>query len=176
MRKQLWGSVLACMLFTTGASAVLAAQVTKWFLGSPTTLLSTELNSLANNGFTAASATYNNTVGGGGGDGSVRCLIEGSFTFVAAPTPNSAVFVWFLKALDDTNFENTPTTSISLGRGPDVTLPVTGGQTSTRVSRLVECPPGLFKTVATQQGTGQAMAASGNTIKIRPVTIQGVSQ
>jgi hypothetical protein len=57
-----------------------------------------------------------------------------------------------------------------------VVLPVTTGQTGTRVVRRVVCPWGNWKPVAKNDGTGQSLAASGNTIKIRPVTPEGISQ
>jgi hypothetical protein len=154
-----------------------AAQVTKWLLGSQTTLLSTELNGLTNNSYTVVSATYNNIALGGAGDGSLFCDLEFAGTFVANPTANTAVSVWFLTSQDGgTNFENTPNASIALGRVPDIILPVTTGQPGTRVMRRILCPFGIFRAVLRNDGTGQNLTASGHTLKIRPVTTQGISQ
>ena len=152
-----------------------AAQVTKWLLGTQVTVLSTELNSLASNAYSVAGATINNTVGGGTGDGYTMCDVEGLFVFGANPTPNSGVSVWFLMSADGSNFETTPTASVTLGRAPDVLLPVTQGQTTTRTIRRMLCPWGNFKTVAKNE-SGQAMAATANTIRIRFVTPEGISQ
>jgi len=166
---------LSLLLVFGMVSLAQAAIVTKFLLGSQTSVLTTELNSIASNGFTAASAAFNNTVGQTG-DGYVLCDVEGVFTFGANPTANTAVVLWFLMAADGTNYENTPTASITLGRAPDVVLPVTAGQTGTRVTRRILCPWGLFKAVAKNDGTGQTLAASGNTVKIRPITIEGIVQ
>ena len=149
-----------------------AAVTTEWAVGSVTTLLSTELNSLGNNSFSSASATYDNRIGQTG-NGYTACRIELVATFAANPTANTAVVLWFLKSADGTNFENTPTSSIGLGRPPDVVLPVTSGQTGTRVMVDTLCPAERFKVSVKSDGVGQAMAASGNTVKLLPVTPQG---
>lgn len=171
MRRRVVLLVSALLLL---GSIVHAAVVTKWLLGVQSTLLGTELNSLSNNAFSVAGATYNNTVGGGTGDGYVLCDVEGVFTFAAAPTANTGVSVWLLMTSDGSNFENAPTASVTLGRAPDVVLPVTTGQAGTRVIRRLLCPWGNFKAIAKNDGTGQAMAASGNTIKMRFVTPEGI--
>jgi hypothetical protein len=166
---------LSVLLVLSMVGLAHAAIVTKFLLGSQTSLLTTELNSKGSNAFTAASSAFNNTVGQTG-DGYVLCDVEGVFTFGGNPTANTAVVVWFLMAPDGTNYEDTPTASITPGRAPDVVLPVTAGQTGTRVTRRILCPWGLFKAVAKNDGTGQTLAASGNTVKIRPVTIEGIAQ
>lgn len=172
MRKKLVTLTLAVLLGCSHSSR--AAVITKWLLGNQTTVLSTELNSLGNNAFTAASGTINNTVAGGTGDGYTLCDVEGVFVFAAAPTANTGVTVWFLMTSDGSNFENAPTASITLGRLPDVVLPVTAGQTGTRVVVRTLCPWGNFRALAKNDGTGQSMAASANTIKVRFVTPEGM--
>lgn len=173
MKRLLFAGVLTCLCMSV---LVEAATVFKWLEGAQTTLLSAQLNNFSPTGTTTASTTYNNVVGGGQGDGATRCIFEGFFTFTANPTPNSAVFVWLLRAPDGANFESTPTASVTLGRLPNVRFPVTQGTTVTRVTQEVECPSGLWQAVANSQGTGQSMAASGNFIKVKPLTLQGVSQ
>ena len=153
-----------------------AAQVTKWLLGPQITIVTgTDLNSKANNIYTVAGATVNNTVGGASGDGYTMCDIEGIFVFASNPVANSGVSVWFLMTSDSTNFEDTPTASVTLGRAPDVVLPVTQGQTGTRVIRRIVCPWGNFRAVAKNE-SGVSTTSSGNSIRLRFVTLEGISQ
>src|SRR6266446_4054145 len=139
MRKMFTFVCLLLLLLQITLLNAVASNVTKWLLGTQTSLLTTELNSLANNAFTVASAAFNNTIGQTG-DGYIACDIEGVFVFAANPTANTGVLIWFIMAPDGTNYENTPTASITLGRAPDVVLPVTAGQTGTRVTRRILCP------------------------------------
>lgn len=166
-------AVAVLLLFLWPSLGFPVATTTKYILGTQGNLLTTELNSLANNAYTAAGTTYDNTQGQTG-DGYTLCDIEGVFTFGANPTANTGITVWLLVSQDGTNFEDTPTATIGLGRAPDVFLPVTSGQTGTRVIRRIQAPWGKFKAVAQNTGTGQTLAATANTIKIRPVTPQGV--
>lgn len=146
--------------------------VEKYKLGSIATLLSTELDALANNALNIGSA-YDNVQGGGGGDGYVRCDVELVVTYGSSPTANTGVSVWFLGAPDGTNYEDGGT-SVTPGRLPDVVFPVRAVTTAQRISRRVLLPWGLLKPLLKNDGTGQAMAASGNTLKIRPATPEGV--
>jgi hypothetical protein len=149
------------------------ATVEKLLLGTQATLLSTELNSLAANTNTAAGAAFNNTVGGGGGDGYTLCDVELNCTFAANPNANTGVSLWFLSTEDGTNYEDGSAT-VTPGRAPDCVFPVTAGQAATRCIRRVMLPWGNFKPLARNDGTGQAMAASGNTVKVRPCTPEAV--
>lgn len=172
MHRQVLSVVLVVLL--GWSSVAFPAVITKYLIGSIASLLTTELNALAANAYTAAGPVYNNVVGGGAGDGYTLCDIEFKGTFVANPTAGGAIIVWLLTAPDGTNYEDTPTASVGLSRGPDVVLPVTTGQTGTRVTRRITCPWGLMKAVAHNSGTGQALTASGHTLKIRPVTLEGI--
>ena len=171
MRKAVRFALVIVLCWCTAA---FPAVVTKYATGTIANLLTTEMNALAANAYTAAGSAYNNIVGGGAGDGFTLCDIEFKGTFAANPAAGGAIIVWLLTAPDGTNYEDTPTASIGLSRGPDVVLPVTTGQTATRVARRITCPWGLFKAVAQNAGTGQALTASGHTLKIRPVTLQGI--
>jgi hypothetical protein len=170
-----------CLLLLVALSCWLvdgdAAIVTKWLvMGTQTTLLSTELNSLGNNNYTSASSAIDFSVGQANRDGYLYCSVEGKFAFLANPTASTSVTVWLLGVDDGTNYEDTPTSAVGLGRLPDVVLPVTTGQTATRVRRVILCPKGSIKAVAKNDGTGQAMASSGNTIKVLPFTAEGIAQ
>lgn len=148
------------------------ATTEKYALGSIATLLSTGLNSLANNSL-AVSAAYDNTQGGGSGDGYTLCDLELVVTFGTAPTANTGVSVWFLAGPDGTNYEDGDS-STTPARLPDVVFPLRAVTTAQRINRRVWLPWGLPKALLKNDGTGQAMASSGNTLKIRPVTRQGV--
>lgn len=147
------------------------ATVEKWLLGAISTLLSTGLNSLANNAL-AVSATFDNTVGQTG-DGYTLCDVELVVTYGTAPTANTGVSVWFLGNPDGTNFEDGGT-SVTPGRLPDVVFPVRAVTTAQRITRRVWLPWGQLQALLKNDGTGQAMAATANTLKIRPVTREAV--
>lgn len=149
-----------------------AAMTFQQLVGTTTTLLSTQLNALASNGFSAASSTYDNRIGQTG-NGYTRCRFEAAVTFTGNPAEGGAILVWLLKTVDGTNFENTPTSAIRLQRQPDVILPATTGTTATRVSLDTWCPAERFQAVVRNDGTGAALTATGHTLKIMPITLQG---
>jgi hypothetical protein len=151
----------------------------KYLLGSQAPLLSTELNSLANN-CTVLGAAFDDTAGQAG-DGATLCDVELVVTFGAAPTANTSVNVWFLMAQDGTNYESyltaqdaTPSTTPPKARRPDVILPLDAVTTLQRIVRRVPIPWGKFKPLLKDDGTGQAFPASGSTLKLRPVSRQQV--
>lgn len=143
----------------------------KYLLGSQTTLISTGFNSLANNSL-AISSTFDNTQGAAG-DGYVLCDLELVVTYGTSPTAGTGVSVWFLQTQDGTNYEDGGT-STTPARSPDVVFPLLATTSAQRIIRRASLPQGAVKALAKNDGTGQAMAASGNTLKIRPVTRQGV--
>jgi hypothetical protein len=147
-------------------------SVEKYKLGTAATLLSTGLDALANNAL-APAAAYNNVQAGGGGDGYTECDLELVVSFASAPAAASGVSVWFLGAPDGTNYEDGDA-STTPARAPDAVLPlraVTGAQ---RVNRRVWLPWGSPKALLKNDGTGQAFGATGNTLKVRPVTREAV--
>ncbi len=143
--------------------------VTKWKLGSATNLLTTELNSLANNALNI-SAAFDNTQGQTG-DGYTLCDVELVVTYGTSPTANTACAVWFLSCMDGTNYED-GSASITPARMPDVVFSLRAVTTAQRQVKRVALPWGLIKVLLKNDGTGQAMASSGNTLKIRPVTVE----
>jgi len=167
--RRLLASVFALLLT---CSTVFAASTIELAVDTATSALTTELNSLASNGWTAASAAIDNRIGQTL-KGYTICRVEGNFTYAANPTAGGAFIGYFLKNVDGTNYENTPTSSVGLNRLPDFVLPATTGQTGTRVMVDVRCPAERFKVVGQNASTGQAMAASGNTVKILNITLQG---
>jgi hypothetical protein len=133
--------------------------------GTATTALSTGLNSLANNALVASSAITLST----GEPGYQRCEVELVVTYGTAPTANTACVVWLLREIDGTNYEDGSST-VTPSRNPDLVFPLRAVTTAQRIVVTGDLPPGSFVALLRNDGTGQAMAASGNTLKIRPVT------
>lgn len=131
--------------------------------GTNTNVLTTELNSLANNSNALGSTiTLSNT---GFRFGELELLV----TFGVAPTANTAITVWLLREVDGTNFEDGGA-SVTPTRLPDAVFPLRAVTTAQRIIVPVDLPPGNFKALLRNDGTGQAMAASGNTLRVRPLT------
>lgn len=147
------------------------AQTLTQIAGTNQTVLTTELNSLANN------ASVISSVAGASGvitltsTGYIQALCELLVTFGVAPTANTTINVWFLTAPDGTNFED-GSSSVTPQRNPDVFFPVRAVTTAQRIAKPCKLPVGTFKVLLQNNGTGQAMAASGNTVKILPFTKQ----
>jgi len=133
--------------------------------GTATTALSTGLNSLANNALVASSAITLST----GEPGYQRCEAELVVTYGTAPTANTACVVWLLREVDGTNYEDGSST-VTPSRNPDLVFPLRAVTTAQRIVVTGDLPPGSFVALLRNDGTGQAMASSGNTLKIRPVT------
>jgi len=133
--------------------------------GTATTALSTGLNSLANNALVASSAITLST----GEPGYQRCEAEIVVTYGTAPTANTACVVWLLREVDGTNYEDGSST-VTPSRNPDLVFPLRAVTTAQRIVVTGDLPPGSFVALLRNDGTGQAMAASGNTLKLRPVT------
>lgn len=145
----------------------------KYLLGSQATLLDTGLNSLANNAL-AISSAYNNVAGGGAGDGYTLCDVELVVQYGSSPTANTGVSLWFLGSQDGGTTYEDGDASTTPARAPDAVFPLRAVTTAQRVIRRVWLPWGHIKGLLKNDATGQAMAASGNTLKIRPVTPQAV--
>jgi hypothetical protein len=158
------------------------ATTTKYALGSVVSLLTTELNSLASSsGLTAGaissvggtSGLFNNTAAGGGFDGYEWGRYELNLGAPAGTlTAGTAAYVWFLGTVDGTNYEDGSATVIP-ARPADLVLPVRAVSTAQRISVVAPLPPGNWFALLSQN-TGQAWNASGNTLKVVPVTDQGV--
>jgi len=99
--------------------------------------------------------------------------VELYVTFGSAPTANTAVSIWFLREIDGTNYED-GSASITPTRNPDVVFGVRSTTNPQRMIKTCILPPGDFKPLLRNEGTGQAFASSGNVVKIRPVTLQSV--
>jgi hypothetical protein len=164
--------LLAVLLLGWCATAAQSAVTLQESLGSATTLLSTELNSIGSNSYTNASAIYDNSIGAAG-NGALRCRLELLVVYGTTPTANTAWVVWLSRSADGTNYEPTPSATVGPGTAFAVSFPVNSGQLTTRGVVDIDCPAGKFKATAKNDGTGQAAAASGNTLKIWPIILQG---
>jgi hypothetical protein len=149
-------------------------------LGSATTLLSTELNSLASSSTLAAGAIssaggtsglFNNVYSGGGLGGFVQGIFELS---LAAPggtlTAGTAAYVWFLNEVDGTHFEDGSASVIPVRR-PDVIIPLRASSAAQRVDVVGYLAPNTWYVVLAHN-TGQTWNAAGNTLKVMPLTNQ----
>ena len=158
------------------------ATTQEYLLGSATTLMTTELNSLASSsGLTAGaissvggtSGLFNNTAGGGGLGGYTLGQWELNLAAPAGTlTAGTAAYVWLLTTVDGTNYEDGSATVIP-ARPPDLIFPVRAVSTAQRIIRVLMMPPGNWY-VLLAQNTGQTWGASGNTVKVTPVTFQAV--
>ena len=144
------------------------ATTQKWARGTADTLLSTELNSVANNTNAVKSSAVTLTT-----ESYVIAEAELRVQFGGTPTANTSISVWFLREIDGTNFED-GSASITPARNPDVVIPVRATSNAQRIIKSCVLPPGSFIPLIRNDGTGQSLAASGNTLKVRPVTLQSV--
>jgi hypothetical protein len=134
--------------------------------GTITTVLSTGLNSLANNSNVISSAITLSTGEPGYRWGEWELYIASS---AAAMTANTAFSGWIIQALDGTNDEDGGT-SVTPARTPDIVFPVRAVSTAQRMTTFSQLPTGSFKLLLRNDGTGQTIASSGNTLKVRPMT------
>jgi hypothetical protein len=134
-------------------------------------VLTTELNSLANAAGTAASAAISNDAAG-------ELYLYGDFeVYLAAQASNRAagarVDLYILIELDGTNYGSggsSPLPPMSAFIG---SLQFDSGATAARYAHLrqVQLPPTDFKVVAVNN-TGQALASSNNTVKVSRYNLQ----
>lgn len=126
------------------------------------TVLSTDLNALANNAASALSAAIANQT-----NGDIEGRFELNVTFGTAPTADSVVEVYLVPALDATNYADySPTGPIvdqATWAGSFTLRAVTTAQR--RVTRPCALPPTPFK-IGVVNKSGQAFPASGSTVKL----------
>lgn len=123
------------------------------------TALSTGLNSLANNSNSSASSSIDNTT-------NLDLYADIELVLAAQGSARSAgatVTVYLLTSLDGTNFDDANETTAEVA----AVFPLDAATTARRRTvRDVSIPPALFQLLV-RNSTGQAFAASGNTIRYR---------
>ena len=148
------------------------ATILKQLIIGTTTLLTTELNSLANNTNCVSTvvASYNNTIGSTG-DGSLLGEFELNLTTPGGTfTANTGISVWLTEAQDGTNFEYGDA-SLTPPRLPNMVFAVATASTAMRLMCTnIPLPIGIFRVVLRNDGTGQTLNASGSTLKVRAFT------
>lgn len=139
----------------------------KWAVqGTPTTVMSTELDSAASGSIKSAGSTYTNEQGTTNWDGYNYALVE---LILAAPgsafAAASSFDVWIGQSGDS-----------SPNDAPDFSFDISGLSSSYQRTIAVPLPPGVLQFFArNSQGSGsQALAASGNSLTVTPFTPQGV--
>lgn len=133
------------------------------------TVMSTDLNSLAATTGKAISAAIDN-----GTDLDLFDDLELAVTFGSAPIAGTLIEVYLLPAADGSNYPDGSTSvtpQASLYAGGFVVRAVTTAQVL--VLRGVALPPGLFKYLV-QNTTSQAFPSSGSTLQRNPYQLQSV--
>jgi hypothetical protein len=148
----------------------MAATIQQELYGTIGSVLTTELNSLASAAFCTIGAAQ-------GSDATTAADLFGDFELVAtygtAPTAGTTVDLYLVPSIDGTNYADTPTATTAKGLMVG-SFELRNVTTAQRIAiRDVPLPPGLWKAIVQNNG-GQAMAASGNTVKMRPHSMQSV--
>ena len=152
--------------------------------GTKVDLLTTELNTLANNTVVFAGGssptTFDNTVGGTNQDGSL--LYDAFQTLGGAlsgtPTVNYGISVWLLRTIDGgSTFEasttangSTSSTAPVVHRSPDFVFTWAGLSSPPTLMALpdLSMPSGKFRVLAWSNGAGVSMPSANNKISITP--------
>jgi hypothetical protein len=137
----------------------MASTVLKAYTAAAANALTTELNALANNANTAASAAIDNTT-------NLDLFMDLELILAAQGTARSStatVAVFMTPSLDGTNYTDANEAISELV----AVFPLDAATTARRaVVRDIPLSPALFKLFARNQ-TGQALAASGTSIRYR---------
>lgn len=142
------------------------AATTHKAYGTIVTALSTEFNSLATATATAASSAIDNST-------NLDLYMDLELVVAAQGVARSAgaiISVYGVYAVDGTNYGDVLAATAELL----AVFPLDAATTARRcAARDVPMPPGLFKMFAVNS-TGQALAASANTLKYRPHSVSTV--
>lgn len=130
--------------------------------GSTTTVLSTELNSLATATDSGAGTAYDNTPSSSS-LGFTNAIAEFNGTFGTNPTASTAAYLYILPSLDGTNYGDANSTAGQIA----AVFPLRATTSAQRVERVIDLPPCKVKFLL-RTDAGQTLASSGNTVIIRP--------
>ena len=144
----------------------MASTTHKAYTQSATTALTTELNSLAANNNTVASSAIDNTT-------NLDLFMDVELVLAAqgsARSNGAYVALYMTQALDGSNYGDSQELVAKL----IATFTLDASTTARRATfNDIPIPPGLFKLFA-RNVTGQALAASGNTVSYRTHSVQTV--
>lgn len=144
------------------------ASIGKWNTpGSTVAALGTGLNSLANGSMSAASSTISNQT-----NLDMFCDIEVVLAALS-PTAGAYVGIYIQESIDGTNFPAQSAADMRLTATQLLAAIPIGTTASTAqrvVARNIMLPPSAFRIVLDNQ-TGVALAASGNTVNIKPYNV-----
>lgn len=148
----------------------------KYEVGTLTTLLDTELNSLANGSGAVDSGSYDNAT-----DLYLWGLFELTVTWGTNPTLGNLCNLYLIPSVDGTNYDDNVTgaSPYAPSRAYAGGFPVRATTSIQRIplgfgqSGLIALPPRLFKAFLINN-SGQAMPASGNLLKVLPMRYQSV--
>jgi hypothetical protein len=135
------------------------------------TVLSTELNSITNGSISTLSASQDNTTAG------TRYPIAQVEIYIAAQGTNRAagayVSLYFIPELDGTNYGNTTDECLDNYFVGSASMDDAALAARYLILDRVRVPVGNYK-VALKNGTGQSLATSGNTVKLRTYSNEDV--
>jgi hypothetical protein len=135
---------------------------------SPTLLLSTHLNSLANNAI-ATGVPFSNTT-----NQYIMANLELFVNFTTGPTASTAVSVWFLQNIMGSGYE-AGAPGVTPTRLPDAVLPVfPNANSGQRLVAQVLLPPGELLPCLKNDSTGQSFGSANNYLAIKPFTYTNV--
>ena len=135
---------------------------------SPTLLLSTHLNSLANNAI-ATGVPFSNTT-----NQYLMANLELFVNFTSGPTASTAVSVWFLQNVFGSGYE-AGAPGVTPVRLPDAVIPVfPNANSGQRLATTCLIPPGEFIPCLKNDGTGQAFGGANNYLAVKPFTYTNV--
>jgi hypothetical protein len=147
----------------------MAAAIGYETFGNQFTALSSELNSLANNGIAVSIGVFDNSSAR-----DFHCLVELVSVMSGAPSANGTIDVYAVPSLDGTNFDIGAVGSFAPS---DALLLATFQPPQAASSRMVHraeiLTPGLYKVVVVNR-VGVTMAASASTVTIRQFSDESV--
>lgn len=150
-------------VFGPATAAFAATATTHKAYETIASILTTELNSLANAAYSSAGSAQGADGTGGALSGDLEMVTGGSQT-----ATNSVVgTIWLTRSADGTNYETVPSSTNPLPEAQSGTFYDASGSTTKRaVLPDRPLPPGLWKPVY-QNNSGSSHAASSNTVKVR---------
>ena len=146
----------------------MADSILSGYKAAAQTGLTTELNTLADNGFSALSSEIDNS-----SNKYMLADLEVSLaSFTAGTTGDEAIEIYLVPSQDDTNYPDWTTGTSDAQENNNhfvgsVPIKQSGAAAKRNVLRSVALPPGKFK-LAARNRCNAALAASGNTITWRP--------